>query len=117
MVPDVTRAALMEMVSGLYRTQMLYVMARLGIADRVAAGPRSAAELAAETGADPDALFRVLRALASLGVLTQDEDGSVRADRGERVAAAGHERLAARAAALLRRALVVERRPAGCSRP
>ena len=69
-----TGAALMAMVSGLYRTQMLYVMARLGIADHVAAGPRSAAELAAETGADPDALFRVLRALASLGVLTQDED-------------------------------------------
>jgi hypothetical protein len=69
----VTSAALMEMVSGLYRTQMLYVMARLGIADRVAGGPRSAAELAAESGADADALFRVLRALAGLGVLTQDE--------------------------------------------
>lgn len=73
-VHDVTRAALMEMVSGLYRTQLLYVMARLEIADRVAAGPRAADELAAETGGDPDSLFRVLRALASLGVLTQDED-------------------------------------------
>ena len=72
-MPGVAGAALMEMVSGLYRTQMLFVVARLGIADRVAVGPRWAAELAAATGADPDALFRVLRALASLGVLTQDE--------------------------------------------
>jgi hypothetical protein len=66
-------AELAAMTGGLYRTQMLYVVARLGIADRVADGPRTAAELADETGADADALFRVLRAVASLGVLTQDE--------------------------------------------
>src|SRR4051812_12608975 len=66
-------AGLAAMVGGLYRTQMLYVVARLGIADRVADGARTAAELAAETGADADALFRVLRAVASVGVLSQDE--------------------------------------------
>lgn len=66
--------ALDAMAGGLLRTQLLHVAARLGVADRAAAGPFSAGELAAETGADPDALFRVLRALASLGVLTQDAD-------------------------------------------
>src|SRR3954451_18624395 len=65
-------AGLAAMAGGLYRTQLLYVVARLGIADRVADGPRTAAELAEATGADAEALFRVLRAVASLGVLTQD---------------------------------------------
>jgi hypothetical protein len=65
-------AGLAAMAGGFYRTQLLYVVVRLGIADRVADGPRTAAELAEETGADADALFRVLRAVASLGVLTQD---------------------------------------------
>jgi hypothetical protein len=62
------------LAGGLYRTQLLYVLARFGIADRLAAGPRTAAELADETGADADALFRVLRAVAALGVLSQDAD-------------------------------------------
>jgi hypothetical protein len=65
-------AGLAAMAGGLYRTQLLYVVVRLGIAERVADGPRTAAELADETGADADALFRVLRAAACLGVLTQD---------------------------------------------
>src|ERR1700742_2476729 len=65
-------AGLAAMAGGLYRTQVLYVVVRLGIADRVAGGPRTAAERGGETGPDADALFRVLRAVASLGVLTQD---------------------------------------------
>jgi O-methyltransferase/methyltransferase family protein len=67
-------ADLDELAGGLWHTQLLHVAARLGIADRVASGPRSAAELARETGADADALFRVLRALAALGVLSQDAE-------------------------------------------
>ena len=67
-------AGLNAMAGGLYRTQLLYVVARLGIADRLADGPRTAAELAQETGAAPDALFRVLRAVAGLGVFTQDAE-------------------------------------------
>src|SRR4051794_5276156 len=67
-------AGLAAMAGGPYPTQLLFVLARLGIADRVAGGPRTAAELADEIGADADALFRVLRAVAGLGVLTQDQD-------------------------------------------
>ena len=63
-----------ELAGGLWHTQLLHVAARLEIADRLAGGPRGAAELARETGADADALFRVLRALASLGVLSQDAE-------------------------------------------
>jgi len=47
----------------------------LGVPDRLAAGPRSAAALAAEVGADPDALRRVLRGLVTGGVLAEHGDG------------------------------------------
>ncbi len=54
-------------------TQMLYVVARLDIAGRLAGGPRTAADLAAETGVHPDALYRVLRALTHVGVFAEDD--------------------------------------------
>lgn len=53
----------------------LRVVADLGVADHLADGPRSPADLAARTGADADALRRALRALASRGVFTEDADG------------------------------------------
>ena len=57
--------------------QAVYVAAQLGIADVLAIeGPRSAGDLAERVGADPDALFRVLRALAGVGVFTERTDGT-----------------------------------------
>jgi hypothetical protein len=50
------------------------VAATLRIADRLDR-PRAAAELADETGADPDALERLLRHLATVGVLDRDDAG------------------------------------------
>jgi hypothetical protein len=44
------------------------IVAQLGISDRLAAGPKSAADLARDTGVNADALYRVMRALASVGV-------------------------------------------------
>ena len=49
----------------------LGVVAQLGIADHLADGPRSAADLAKRTGANEDAIYRVLRALAMVGVFTE----------------------------------------------
>ena len=49
------------------------IAADLGVADALAGGPRSVAELAAEVGADADTLHRILRALASDGVFAEDE--------------------------------------------
>ena len=46
----------------------------LGLVDRLAAGPRTSAEVAAEAGTDPDATQRLLHALATLEVLSE-EDG------------------------------------------
>jgi hypothetical protein len=51
------------------------IAARHRIADRLAERPRTAGELAAETGLDADALHRTLRALAALDVFRLDGDG------------------------------------------
>src|SRR5262245_30867127 len=59
------------MSAGYWISQALFVAAKLSIADRLVAGPRTAAELAAECQAQPTALYRLLRALASLGVFAE----------------------------------------------
>jgi hypothetical protein len=64
-----------QMVTGCLVTQLTYVAAKLGIADRLADGPRTAAELATAVEVHPQSLYRVLRALASLGVFVEDEEG------------------------------------------
>lgn len=69
------RDALREQIMGFRTTQMIHVAAKLGLADRLAAGPCSVENLAAAVGAEPQALHRLLRALASLGIFAQDETG------------------------------------------
>lgn len=54
---------------------VLRIAAELGVADVLADGPRGAEEIAEAVGADPGALFRLLRALASVGVLAQEGGG------------------------------------------
>ena len=51
---------------------LVVVAAQLGVADLLAAGPRSVADLAAATGVDAQSLYRVLRALASRGLFRDD---------------------------------------------
>ena len=62
----------LEMVSGLIEANTVYAVARLGVADVLAGGARSAADVAAELGTDPDATYRLLRAAAGDGLLRQD---------------------------------------------
>lgn len=64
-------ARLRTLMCGYMVTQCLAVVARLGIADELAAGAASVEDLAKRTDVDPDALFRVLRALAGLGVFEE----------------------------------------------
>jgi hypothetical protein len=61
--------ALLELAQGAWLTQALYAATKLGIADALRGGPRSADDVAREVGADPAATYRVMRALASNGVL------------------------------------------------
>ncbi len=62
---------LQQLWHGFRVSQALYVAASLGLADLLADGPMSADALAATTGANADALYRVLRALASIGVFAE----------------------------------------------
>lgn len=56
-------------------TQGIWVAAELGIADLVAEWPRTARELARETNTHADSLYRVMRALASVGIFAEDDHG------------------------------------------
>lgn len=67
--------ALLEIAQGAWLTQALYVAARLGIADELRDGPRSAADVASAVGADPGATYRLMRALAANGLLKLRRDG------------------------------------------
>jgi hypothetical protein len=69
-------AALRQMIMGFRATQLIHVAARLGLADRLARGAQTPAALAQQAGAEPDALRRVLRALASLGIFAETADGA-----------------------------------------
>ena len=64
-------AQLMQLASGCLVAPAIYIVTKLGIADILRDGPRTSAELAELTDTDPDALYRVLRATASLGVLAE----------------------------------------------
>ena len=63
------------MLAGFQVTQLLFVAAKLGLADMLADGPKSSAELASIAGADSLTLQRLLRALACVGVFEQIEGG------------------------------------------
>jgi hypothetical protein len=67
-----TPQALGHMIVGAWITQGIYAAAELGLADALAGGPRSVEELSRSSGADPDALHRLLRALASVGIFAED---------------------------------------------
>jgi hypothetical protein len=62
---------LLQMMTGYWVSQALYVAAKLGVADLLAEGPRSVEALAVATQTDAPSLHRVMRALASVGVFTE----------------------------------------------
>jgi hypothetical protein len=63
-----------RMTTAYQMTQLVYVAAKLRIADHLVSGPKPVAELATACGAHADSLYRVLRALAGNGVFAE-EDG------------------------------------------
>jgi hypothetical protein len=69
---------LRQMVMGFRLTQAVHVAARLGLADALHERPASADDLAPQVGADPAALARLLRALASVGLFAAAADGTWR---------------------------------------
>lgn len=67
-------AALLQMITSSWVSQAIYVAAKFGIADLLKDGPKSSDELAKATGTHARSLYRVLRALASVGVFAEVED-------------------------------------------
>lgn len=61
-----------QMLGGYWMTQAIYVAAELGIADQLATGPMKVEALAEQSNADSSALYRLLRALASTGIFSED---------------------------------------------
>lgn len=56
-------------------TAVIYIAAKLGIAERLREGPQSSGELAKATGADQHALRRLLTALSTVGICSEvDQD-------------------------------------------
>lgn len=71
-------ARLWNILRGALATRTLALVADLRVADALAAGPRRVEDLAREVGADPETLYRILRALASDGVFAEEEPGVFR---------------------------------------
>ena len=69
---------LWTLARGAMATKALGIVADLRVADSLAEGPRSVAELASMADMDEDALYRLLRALASDGVFAEEDAGVFR---------------------------------------
>jgi len=63
------------MIGGGWICQAIYVAAELGIADLLAEAPQTSEQLARRCGAHPGALYRLLRALAGMGIFAEDDQG------------------------------------------
>lgn len=66
---------MLDLINGFWISKMIYAVAELQIADALRDGGRTAAELAQDAGVQPDRLYRLLRALAGVGLFVEDADG------------------------------------------
>lgn len=62
---------MLQLLNGAYVAGAVSCLAQLGVPDLVESGAKTAEELAAQTGTNPQALYRLLRATASVGVLAE----------------------------------------------
>jgi SAM-dependent methyltransferase len=67
--------ALLGMIHGYWNSQVVRAAADLRLADHLAAGPRTAEDVAGLESSDPHATYRLMRACAGLGLLADDGDG------------------------------------------
>jgi hypothetical protein len=67
--------AMLHMIQGFWVSRAVYVAAKLGIPDLLRDEPKNSADLAQSTGTHAPSLYRVLRALDSVGVFAEDDRG------------------------------------------
>ncbi len=70
-----TSHQLLQLIYGSFISQMIAVAAQLGIADLLSEGPRSVEDLATVTDVHAPTLYRLLRALASIGMFAEHDTG------------------------------------------
>lgn len=63
---------LIQMGTGHWVSQIVHLAAKLGLADQLAKGPKSADELAGPTKAHAPSLYRLMRSLSNLGIFSED---------------------------------------------
>ncbi len=66
-------AQLMKFIVGRWISKPIYVAVELGIADMLAEGPKSIEELAQASQSHAPSLYRMMRALASVGIFFETE--------------------------------------------
>ncbi|MFI7065182.1 methyltransferase [Kribbella sp. NPDC050124] len=72
-----------RLVTGYQVSQAVHVAASLGLSDLLADGPKTAAELAEATGADPGSLTRLMRALVTVGLYVSDGERFANTELGD----------------------------------
>jgi hypothetical protein len=70
--PPPPHAQLIQMATAHWVSHIVYVAAKLNLADQLAKESKSADELAGPTATNPSSLYRLMRTLAHLGILTED---------------------------------------------
>jgi len=74
MASEQAASELHRLLNGFQISQAIHIAAVFGVADQIAAGVCGSDDIAAAVGAHPGALYRLLRALAAIGVLREDQD-------------------------------------------
>jgi SAM-dependent methyltransferase len=74
--PDDAITAIQALIAGAWNTQLVYVAAKLGLADILYEGPRNADDIAAELGVNASAFRCVLRGLVNRGLVTEERAGT-----------------------------------------
>ena len=70
-----TQSELLRLTTGSWVSQAIHAAATLGIADLLRDGPQGSQALAAASGADASSLYRLMRALAGVGVFRETSPG------------------------------------------
>jgi hypothetical protein len=95
------RTQMNQLIRGYWTTQAIFAAAELRIADLLADGSQPPAELARRAEVDSDMMYRLLRALASIGIFAEDDEGrfgltplaeTLRGESGQRAYAQLHGR-------------------------
>lgn len=65
-----------ELISGYWVASCIRSAVQLDIADKLLSGPKTLSQLAIETECDEKSLYRLLRAITSVGIFNEKEDGA-----------------------------------------